>query len=174
MAEVRTESGVSAFRTHLRLCRRHINQQSGFHTCYIESIGDPSANARRPSSVWALLVVVGIEFAGALALAVLLLVELLTTAPTSLGTALALLVMAVLVVVVLGAILAGISRGRAWTRAAGVVVQVLIFAIGVGALQGAFAQPGWGWPLILIAVTGFVLLISKPVAGWLSSRDEAS
>ena len=124
--------------------------------------------------MWALLVVVGAEFVGALALAILLLVELLTTAATSLGTGLALLVVAGLAVIALGAILRGIWRGRGWVRAAAVVVQVLIFALGVGALQGAFAQPGWGWPLITIGVVGFVLLMSKPVVGWLTERDEAS
>lgn len=124
--------------------------------------------------MWALLVVVGAEFAGALTLAILLLVELLTTAATSLGTGLALLVIAGLAVIALGAILRGIWHGRGWVRAAAVVVQVLIFAIGVGALQGAFAQPGWGWPLIVIGVVGFVLLMTKPVALWLSDRDEVS
>lgn len=120
------------------------------------------------------MVVVGLQFAGALALAILLLVELLTTAATSLGTGLALLVIAVLVVIAMGAVLRGIWQGRAWVRAAAVVAQVLIFAIGVGALQGAFAQPGWGWPLITIGVVGFALLMSKSVVGWLSDRDEAS
>lgn len=86
----------------------------------------------------------------------------------------ALLGLAVLVVVALGAVLRGIWHGRAWVRAAGVVAQVLIFAIGVGALQGALAQPEWGWPLIGIGVGGFLLLISTSVAGWLSGRDEAS
>jgi hypothetical protein len=71
-------------------------------------------------------------------------------------------------VIVLGAVLRGIWHGRAWVRAASVVVQVLIFAIGVGALQGVFAQPNWGWPLITIAVVGFALLLSKPVVGWLN------
>jgi hypothetical protein len=119
-------------------------------------------------------VVVGLEFAGAVALAILLLIELLTTVATSLGTGLALLVLAVLVVIALGAALRGIWRGRAWVRAASVVAQVLIFAVGVGALQGAFAQPAWGWPLIAIGVLGFGLLLSKPVAAWLTERDEVS
>lgn len=100
--------------------------------------------------------------------------ELLTQPPASLATALALLVLAGLVTVGLGAVLLGVWRGRAWVRAAAVVAQVLFAAIGVGALQGAFAQPAWGWPLIAAGVVGFVLLISKPVAGWLSRRDEAS
>jgi hypothetical protein len=103
-----------------------------------------------------------------------LLLELLTEPPASVATALALLVLAGLTAVLLGAVLVGVWRGRAWVRAAGVVFQVLLFAIGVGALQGALAQPGWGWPLIIVAVVGFGLLVARPTAGWLSGRDEAS
>jgi len=109
-----------------------------------------------------------------LALGILLLVEVLTVPPASLATALALVVLAGLTAAVLAAVLAGLWRGRTWVRAAGLVFQVLLFAIGLGALQGAFAQPGWGWPLILVAVLGFVLFVARPTARWLSERDAAS
>lgn len=121
-----------------------------------------------------LLAVVAAQFLGVLGLGILLLVELVTVPPSSFGTAIALLVLVALLVVVLGAVLRGIWVGRAWVRAAGVVFQVLLFAVGVGALQGAFAQPDWGWPLILVAVVGFVLFVVRPTAEWLSGRDEAS
>lgn len=111
---------------------------------------------------------------GVLALGVLLLVEVLVDRPASLGTALALVVLAFLAAAVLGAALVGIWRGRAWVRAATLVFQVLLFAVGVGALQGAFAQPEWGWPLILVAVVGFVLVVVRPTAEWLRGRDAAS
>jgi hypothetical protein len=111
---------------------------------------------------------------GVLALGVLLLVEVLVDRPASLGTALALVVLAFLLAGVLAAALVGIWRGRAWVRAATLVFQVLLFAVGVGALQGAFAQPEWGWPLILVAVVGFVLVVVRPTAEWLSGRDAAS
>jgi hypothetical protein len=124
--------------------------------------------------VTALLAVVVAEFLGVLTLAVVLLVEVMTVPPASLGTAIALLVLAGLLAVALGAVLRGVWRGRAWVRAAGVVFQVLLFAVGVGALQGAFAQPEWGWPLIIVGVLGFVLFVARPTAEWLSGRDEAS
>jgi hypothetical protein len=101
-----------------------------------------------------------------------LLVDLLTMPPASLATAIALLVVVGLAAVVLVAVLRGIWRGRAWVRAASVVIQVLVAAIGIGALQGAFAQPEWGWPLIIVGLVGFVLLVSRSVAGWLTQRDE--
>jgi len=122
--------------------------------------------------VWLLLALITAEFLGGLALVLVLLFELLTASPASWATALALLVLSALVALGLGAVLLGVWRGRAWVRAAAVVAQVLIAAIGIGALQGAVAQPGWGWPLILVGVAGFALLISKPVAGWLSQRDD--
>lgn len=102
----------------------------------------------------------------------MLLVDLLTMPPASLATAIALLVVVGLAAVVLVSVLRGIWRGRAWVRAASVVIQVLIAAIGIGALQGAFAQPEWGWPLIIVGLVGFVLLVSRSVAGWLTQRDE--
>ena len=107
-------------------------------------------------------------------LGILLLAELLTEPPASLATALAFVVLAGLLAAALGAVLVGVWRGRAWVRAATVVFQVLLFAIGVGALQGVFAEPAWGWPLIVVAVTGFVLVVARPTADWLSGRDEAS
>ena len=121
-----------------------------------------------------LLALVAAQFAGVLGLGILLLVELLTVPPVSFGTAIALVVLAGATAAVLAAVLLGIWRGRAWVRAAGVVFQVLLFAVGVGALQGAFAQPEWGWPLVIVAVVGFVLFVARPTAGWLSGRDEAS
>lgn len=114
------------------------------------------------------------EFAGVLALGILLLVEVVTVPPASFGTAIALIVLAGLLAVTLAAVLLGIWRGRAWVRAATVVFQVLLFAVGIGALQGAFAQPGWGWPLIIVAVLGFGLAVARSTAAWLSGRDEAS
>jgi hypothetical protein len=120
------------------------------------------------------LAIVAVEFAGVFALAVVLLIELLTVPPASLATAVALVVLAALALVVLGAVLLGVWRGRAWVRAAGVVFQVLLFAIGVGALQGAFAQAAWGWPLIGVAVLGFALFVVRPTAEWLSGRDAVS
>lgn len=113
----------------------------------------------------------GAELLGVAALAVILVVDLIALPLAALETAIALLVLTVLLTVALGAALAGVWRGRGWARAAAVVYQVLQFAVGVGALQGVFAQPNWGWPLILVAVAGFVMLISRPAAEWMSDRS---
>jgi len=36
------------------------------------------------------------------------------------------------------------------------------------------AQPGWGWPLIVLAVVVFLLLFTKPVVAATSARRDAS
>ena len=61
-------------------------------------------------------------------------------------------------------------RGAGWSRSAALVWQVLQFAVGVGALQGAFAQPAWGWPLVIASVLGFLLLMSPVTGRWLAPR----
>ncbi|MGV3713984.1 hypothetical protein [Pseudolysinimonas sp.] len=119
-----------------------------------------------------LAALIALELAALAVVFVVLVVDVLVLPAASLGTALALVVTDGLAVVTLGAVLVGIWRGRAWVRAVAVVFQVLIAAIGIGALQGAFAQPGWGWPLIVVGIVGFVLLISKSAKAWLSRRDE--
>lgn len=119
-----------------------------------------------------LAALIALELAALAVVFVVLVVDVLVLPAASLGTALALVVTDGLAVVTLGAVLVGIWRGRAWVRAVAVVFQVLIAAIGIGALQGAFAQPGWGWPLIVVGIVGFVLLVSKSAKAWLSRRDE--
>jgi hypothetical protein len=119
-----------------------------------------------------LAALVALELGAVIAAFVVLVIDLLALPAASVGTALALLVTVGLTAAALAAIMRALWRGRAWSRAAGVVTQLLIAAIGIGALQGAFAQPEWGWPLILVGGLGFVLLNTRPVTGWLSRRDE--
>ncbi len=109
-----------------------------------------------------LVVILTLEFVLVAALAVLLVFELVTATPASLASAIALAVLVVLAAIWLGAIALGAARGRAWTRAAGIVWQILQAAVGIGALEGVLAQPAWGWPLIGVAVVAFLLLLSNP------------
>jgi hypothetical protein len=124
--------------------------------------------------VWALLGVVALEFAAVVVATLVLVFDLVTTASASIATAVALTVLTAVAAIAYGAVLVGVWRGRAWVRAAGVVLQVLLFAIGVGALQGAFANPAWGWPLVGVGVLGFALFVVRPTAAWLSRRDEGA
>ena len=94
---------------------------------------------------------------------VFLVVELLTVTPRSLASALALTMLTALAAVWVTAIAIGMLRGRAWSRGAAIVWQVLQIAVAVGAFQGAFARPEVGWPLLLTALAALALLFSRPV-----------
>src|SRR5690606_35240190 len=110
------------------------------------------------------------EFALVAGLVVTLVVELFVDTPASLPSAIALLVIAVIAAAWLGAIVVGAWRGRAWVRGAALVWQVLQLGLGIASLQGAFAQPAWGWPLLIVAAAGILLLLSRPVTQALSER----
>ena len=132
------------------------------------------STARRPALFWLLVVLLSIEFLGVAALAVVLLIETLTAPSASIGGGIALTVIGIVAAAWLGAIVVGALRGQAWIRAAAIVWQVLQVAVGVGALQGQFAQPAWGWPLIVLAAFVFLVLFLKPVVVATSRRREAS
>jgi len=130
--------------------------------------------ARRPALLRLLIVLLAIEFAGVAALAIVLLVETLTTRSASIGGGIALTIIGFIAAAWLGAIVVGALRGQAWIRAAAIVWQVLQVAVGVGALQGQVAQPAWGWPLIVLAAVVFLLLFTKPVVALTSARRDPS
>lgn len=123
--------------------------------------------------LWALIVLLALEFLGVAALALTLLIETLTAASATVGAGIALTIVAFVAAAWLAAIVVGTLRGQAWIRAAAIVWQVLQVAVGAGALQGQVAQPGWGWPLIILAALVFLLLFAKPVVVATSARRDA-
>jgi hypothetical protein len=119
---------------------------------------------------WVLVVLLAAEFALVAVLAVTLVVELLVARAASLPSAIALTVLALIAAFWLGAIVIGALRGRAWIRGAAIVWQVLQFAVGAASITGQFAQPAWGWPLVITALVAFALLMSRPVAEAIARR----
>ena len=115
-------------------------------------------NRTRPPVFWGLVVLLGVELAAVAVVAIVLLVDLVALEPASLATALALTVLVVIATGWMAATLVGLLRGQGWVRASAIVWQVLQFAIGLGALQGSFAQPAWGWPIVAVSVLTFALL----------------
>jgi hypothetical protein len=89
--------------------------------------------------------------------------ELLTVTPDSLASALALTVLTALAAVWVTAIGIGVLRGRAWSRGAAIVWQVMQIAVAVGAFRGTFARAEVGWLLLVPALAALVLLFSRPV-----------
>ncbi|MBW4033552.1 MAG: hypothetical protein HIU88_12965 [Acidobacteria bacterium] len=128
---------------------------------------------RRPALLWVLIAMLTVEFLGVGSLAVTLVVETLTTPSATFGAGIALTIVVIVAAVWLAAIVVGTYRGRAWIRAAAIVWQVLQVAVGVGALQGQVAQPGWGWPLIVLAAFVFLVLFAKSVVTATTRRESA-
>ena len=118
----------------------------------------PAAEARHPFVV--LLAVLLFAECALLAVATIyLVVELLTATPDSLASAVALTVLSAIATVWLGFIATNALRGRAWTRGAAIVVQILLGAVAIG------------WLLLIPALVVLVLLFTTPVVRALSSRS---
>lgn len=92
-----------------------------------------------------------------------LVIEMLVAVPDSLASAVALTVLTAIAAIWLAVIAVNVLRGRAWTRGATLVWQVLQIAVAVGFFQGAFARPGVGWLLLLPALVALVLVFTPPV-----------
>ncbi|MEX1078719.1 MAG: hypothetical protein WED09_06375 [Homoserinimonas sp.] len=118
------------------------------------------------------MILLFIEFLLVSAGAVYLLVELAIETPQSYGSAIVILALTALAAFGVGMIAVQTLRGRPWTRGATVVWQVLQASVGVGSLQGLFARPEVGWPLIILSVVVLVLLFTKPVLAATAREDE--
>jgi hypothetical protein len=129
-----------------------------------------SSKSPRHLLVIALVVILGLEGAALAAAAIYLIVELFLSHADSLPGAIALAASVLISAVWMGFIVVGMWRGMAWTRAAAVVVQVLLGAIAVGSLQGALARPDIGWLLLIPAVAVLALLFTRPVLAATSGR----
>lgn len=128
------------------------------------------SSPRRSGALWALIVLLCAEAALLVAVLAVLVISLAGASPDSVASGVALAVLAAIAVAFVVAIVVGIVRGQAWSRSAAIVWQVLQLAVGIGAFQGAVAQPVWGVPLIAGAVACAVLLFTKPVVAATSGR----
>jgi hypothetical protein len=119
----------------------------------------------RPPFLIALTVILALEALLVLALAVWLVVELLTETPQSYPSAVAIVVLVVLAAAWLIATVVGIARRRSWARASALTIQILQLAVAVGCFQGFYARPDVGWALLIPAVVAGVLAVSPSVVG---------
>lgn len=126
---------------------------------------------RRPVLLWVLAALLAGEFALVAVLAALSIVSVVQSGVDDLASGIALTVVIVLAAIWLGAMVVGALRGRSWIRAAGVVWQVIQIAVGIGILLGT---PALGWPLVVVAVTAFVLLFTPPVVNATRRRDDTA
>ncbi|SEC02470.1 hypothetical protein SAMN04489806_2397 [Paramicrobacterium humi] len=110
-----------------------------------------------------LAALLALEALAMIAVLVVLLVDLATLRPDSYASAVALVVIAAIAAIWLCAVTLAFWRGRAWSRAGAFTWQVIQVAVAIGAFQGAFAQPGIGWAILLPSLLGVVLLLTRSV-----------
>ncbi|WP_345801945.1 histidine kinase [Microbacterium sp. AZCO] len=77
----------------------------------------------------------------------------------ALDSSIALIVLTAVGAIALAAFGVAVWRGQSWGRSGGIVAQVLILAVALGAVTGAFAHPLTGLALAAPAVVVLVLLI---------------
>lgn len=94
-----------------------------------------------------------------------------TDSPTS---AIALIVLTAAGAALLAAFAVAVWRGRSWGRSGGIVAQVLILAVALGAATGAYAHPITGLVLAVPAVTTLVALVLAARRAGPRREDQAS
>lgn len=114
---------------------------------------------RSQSATVAAAIIVALEGLVTLVLAVVEIGAILAGDTADLVSALALLVLTLVLGAGILAFAFGILRGRTWGRSGGIVTQVLVFAVGLGASTGPSPHPLIGAWLIIPAIIGFLLII---------------
>lgn len=126
---------------------------------------------RRHPLVVLLAIILAAQAALVAVLTVTMLIEILRNDSASVGSGVALVVLGVIATGWLVVVASNVLRGRAWTRSATVVSQVLQLAVAVGAFQGAFARPDVGWLLLIPAVVALGILFTRPVVAFTARRE---
>jgi hypothetical protein len=127
---------------------------------------------RRSPALVALLVVVGVEFAALVVVTVVLIVEVVLAPATSIASGIALTVLSAIAALWLGSLFIGLRNRRPWVRSGIIVWQVLQGALAIGAFQGVFRVPAVGWLLLIPALLGITLVLSRPVTEALARPAE--
>ncbi|GAA5211472.1 hypothetical protein GCM10025774_32580 [Microbacterium kyungheense] len=119
-------------------------------------------------------VLVGLEGVGIAALVVWQIVEILRGDTDSLASAIALIVLSLVGAAAVIAFAVAVWRGQSWGRSGGIVTQLLILAVALGAVTGAFAAPGIALALAAPAIVTFVLLILAVRDAGRAARQDGS
>lgn len=130
--------------------------------------------ANTPARIAAALV--GLEGIALVALVAWQVSALIGGDTVSIETAIALAVLTAVGAAAVLAFAVAISRGQSWGRSGGVVTQVLILAVALGAVTGAFAHPMIAVALAAPALVTLVFLVraARRAAAEQDGRDAAS
>lgn len=104
-------------------------------------------------------VLVGLEGAALVALLAWQVAALVSGDTVSIESAVALIVLTLVGAVAVLAFAVAIWRGRSWGRSGGIVTQVLILAVALGAATGAYAHPSTALILAIPAIAALVMLV---------------
>jgi hypothetical protein len=104
-------------------------------------------------------VVLGLEGLALLVLVAWQVTALATGDTDSLESALALTVLTLVGAAAVLAFAVAVWRGRSWGRSGGIVTQILVLAIALGAATGAYAHPLTVLALAVPAIVALVLLV---------------
>ncbi|MDF2046178.1 MULTISPECIES: histidine kinase [Microbacterium] len=125
-----------------------------------------------PVRLWAALVL-GLEALGILALAGWQVVALIGGDTDSVVSSIALIVLTVIGAVIVAAFGVATARGVSAGRSGGIVTQLLILSVALGAITGEWAAPAVALLIAVPAVIGLVLLVLAVRAAAPRRRDAA-
>ena len=128
-------------------------------------------SAPRPIALIVLVVILALEAIALGASTVFFVVELVAQPSSSIGSAVALAVIVGIATVWVVIVVRGVLLRQAWTRAAVVVLQILVIAVGIGSVQGPAPRPDLAAALIVPAVLALVLLFTRSVIAATSERS---
>ncbi|WP_295790569.1 histidine kinase [uncultured Microbacterium sp.] len=114
----------------------------------------------------------GLEALGILALAGWQTVALIGGDTDSVVSSIALIVLTVIGAAIVGAFAVATARDVSAGRSGGIVTQLLILSVAIGAVTGEWASPGIAILIAVPAVIGLVLLVLAVRAGAPRRRDE--
>ncbi|MBQ9915807.1 MAG: histidine kinase [Microbacterium sp.] len=116
--------------------------------------------------------VVGLEAIGVLALAGWQVVALIGGDTDSVVSSVALIVLTVIGAAIIGAFAVATARDVSAGRSGGIVTQLLILSVAIGAVTGEWAAPGIALLIAAPAVVGLILLVLAVRASAPRRRDD--
>ncbi|SDO53340.1 hypothetical protein SAMN04487848_1352 [Microbacterium sp. ru370.1] len=117
-------------------------------------------------------VLLGLEAVGILALAGWQTVALIGGDTDSVVSSIALIVLTVIGAAIVAAFAVATARDVSAGRSGGIVTQLLVLSVAIGAITGEWASPGIALLIALPAVIGLVLLVLAVRAAAPRRRDE--
>jgi hypothetical protein len=115
---------------------------------------------RRPVILTGAAVVQAVEAVGVLAASVLAGVDAGSGRSYHVNSGIALTVIGLFTAIALGWVAAGLSQARAWSRTPALLTQLFVGIVSIYLMQASRYE--WGIPGLILALAGFVTLLSPP------------